>query len=249
MAFDANDPEDQKILQDAIAKAMEGAEAKKTELLGETKAEREKRRGLEDQLEKLKDSVDGVDVEEYQKLKKAQLEEENRKAEEKGEFEKLKIQLAEKSAAETKAEKDRADGLEARLHSETKTTQILSALAKEKGNPALLTHVVNERIRVEDVDGKLTVVGLDDRGEVMLGEDGKPATVVDVVKHLKTKEEYWGAFDGVDMRGSGSHPSKGIKPGMSNPWKKDAFNLTEQGRISQSDAVLASQLKKEAGVG
>jgi hypothetical protein len=43
--------------------------------------------------------------------------------------------------------------------------------------------------------------------------------------------------------GSGSVRSKAV-----NPWAKDTFNLTEQGKVVKENQALAAQLKAEAGV-
>jgi hypothetical protein len=57
----------------------------------------------------------------------------------------------------------------------------------------------------------------------------------------------------VDQSGSGSgrkpnvnETFKGAK--ITNPWKKESFNLTLQGRITKDEPELAARLKKEAGI-
>lgn len=53
-----------------------------------------------------------------------------------------------------------------------------------------------------------------------------------------------------DNRGGGSRSDSGnpVHRGVKNPWKKDSFNLTEQGRITASNPALAKTLKAQAGV-
>jgi hypothetical protein len=48
--------------------------------------------------------------------------------------------------------------------------------------------------------------------------------------------------------GGGAPGSSGAKPKNVNPWAKDTFNLTEQGRVFKENPALAAQLKAEAGV-
>jgi len=188
MAFDANDPEDQKVLQDAIDKAMEGAEAKKTELLGETKAEREKRRALESELEKLKANSNDIDIKEYKELKAAKEEQEKREAEKKGEYEKLTAKQKEDSEKRIAEALGETEKLRAQLHDQITNTAILKALEAEKGNSALLSHVVKSHLRIEETENGIQIIGLDKNGEPMVGEDGKIGTANDVVKYLKTQE-------------------------------------------------------------
>jgi len=248
MAFDANDPEDQKILQDAIAKAMEGAEAKKTELLGETKAEREKRRALESELEKLKASAGDIDAEEYKELKAAKEEQEKRDAEKKGEYAKLTAKQKEESDKKIAAAEGEATKLRTQLHEQITSTAILKALEAEKGNSALLSHVVKSHLKIEETDNGIQIIGLDKNGDPMVAEDGSVGNALDVVKYLKTQEAYQPAFDAHQMGGSGSQASKKLGGSGKNPWKNDSFNLTEQGNIIRSDPTLAATLKREAGV-
>lgn len=248
MAFDANDPADQEVIKNAIDEALKGVDAKKTELLGETKAEREKRRNLEAELEKLKAVAGDVDLDDYKRLKQAEAEQEKIEAEKKGEYEKLMTNFKEKSAAEIAEAKARGDELQAKLHNTIKTNEILAALSKEEGSVPLLKNAVEARTRIEEIDGKSVVVGLDEKGDPIIAEDGSIGTALDVVKHLKTIEEYQPAFKAHQMFGSGSSKSQGKGHQGGNPWKKDTLNLTQQGQILSSNPALAATLKREAGI-
>lgn len=57
-----------------------------------------------------------------------------------------------------------------------------------------------------------------------------------------SKTHWWPESSGAGATGSGSGS------GGANPWKKDQFNLTEQGTISREQPKLAAQLKKQAGI-
>lgn len=247
MSVDLNAPEVQEAIKNAVAEQLAGLETKNKELLNETKAEREKRRDLEKQLEQKVDGLSNEQREEYRRLKEAEAEAEKLEAEKKGEYEKVIQKLKDESDKALKTSTDEAEKYKSDLHKEMIENATLRALEKEKGNSALLSHIVKSRLKVEEGDSGRRVVAFDEDGEPMVAEGGATGTALDVVKHLKTKEEYMAAFEGVDIRGSGS---KSTKPGNSgnNPWKKETFNLTEQGRIIQSDPALAATLKKEAGV-
>ncbi len=247
MTIDLNAPEVQEAIKKQVEAQIEGLNGKKEELLSEAKAAKKKAADAAAELEKLKASVDGVDVEEYAKLKKLQEDEETRKAEEKGEFDKLKLKLKETHAEELKKAQERAQSLESAFHAEIKMNAILKALEAEEGNSALLSHVVGSRIQVKETESGISVIGLDEKGEPMMTEGGDIATALDVVKHLKTKEEYQPAFKATMHGGGGSGPSRAGN-GKINPWKADTRNLTEQGIITRDNPVLASQLKKEAGI-
>jgi hypothetical protein len=95
------------------------------------------------------------------------------------------------------------------------------------------------------------------RGSVKVrkGDDGKRHAVVDTdlgevdIDHFV---ENWSKSDDgkpfvVQAKGSGSHGSGNGRGSEINPWVKDSFNLTEQGRIIKSDKDKARRLMKTAG--
>jgi hypothetical protein len=78
-------------------------------------------------------------------------------------------------------------------------------------------------------------------------KDGNPVGVDDIVKPLKESTPH--LFKSNDGQG-GYNPAAGGSgsAGGSNPWKKETYNLTEQGRILKSDPIQAKQLAAAAGV-
>ena len=60
------------------------------------------------------------------------------------------------------------------------------------------------------------------------------------------KEQYKDLFK-PDLKGQGN-PNNigGTPPGVKNPWSKEHFNLTEQGRILRENPELAAQLQAAA---
>ena len=50
----------------------------------------------------------------------------------------------------------------------------------------------------------------------------------------------------IDARLKGKTPQKGDPMGTYNPWSKETFNLTEQGKIMQDNPALAQQLRAAA---
>ena len=74
-------------------------------------------------------------------------------------------------------------------------------------------------------------------GEQLLGLD-------DQLKELQKSDAY--LFGESGKVGSGTNPP-GAGTGEVNPWKKDSWNLTMQGKILMEDPAKATRMKAEAG--
>lgn len=91
--------------------------------------------------------------------------------------------------------------------------------------------------------------------KVRKGDDGKRHAVVDTdlgeVDIDKFVENWSKSDDGkpfvMPAKGSGSHGSGNGRGSEINPWSKEAFNMTEQGRIIKSDKDKARRFMKAAG--
>lgn len=82
-----------------------------------------------------------------------------------------------------------------------------------------------------------------DRSKLSIAEDG---TVLGVDEQLAAlKEQYKDLFK-PDLRGREPNNIGGAPPGTKNPWSKEHFNLTEQGRILRENPELAAQLQAAA---
>ena len=75
-------------------------------------------------------------------------------------------------------------------------------------------------------------------GEQLLGLD-------DQLKELQKSDAY--LFGDPGKVGSGTNPP-GAGTGEANPWKKDSWNLTMQGKILMEDPAKATRMKAEAGI-
>lgn len=95
--------------------------------------------------------------------------------------------------------------------------------------------VANKAKNPKAVKALLDTAKLKLDGENLLGLD-------DQLKALKTSDSY--LFD-VQQGGGGANPPGGGD--VKNPWLKDTFNLTEQGRITRENPTLAAQLRAAAG--
>ena len=75
-------------------------------------------------------------------------------------------------------------------------------------------------------------------GEQLLGLD-------DQLKAIKESDPY--LFGETGKVGGGTNPP-GAGTGEVNPWKKDSWNLTQQGKILVDDPAKATRMKAEAGI-
>lgn len=74
-------------------------------------------------------------------------------------------------------------------------------------------------------------------------KDGAPVGIDDVIKPLKESSPHLFKASGPDYK-----PAGGGNPPAANPWAKDSFNLTEQGKIFKENPAQARQLAAAAGV-
>ena len=82
-----------------------------------------------------------------------------------------------------------------------------------------------------------------DRSKLSIAEDG---TVLGIDEQLTVlKEQYKDLFK-PDLKGREPNNIGGTPPGVKNPWSKEHFNLTEQGRILRENPELAAQLQAAA---
>lgn len=74
-------------------------------------------------------------------------------------------------------------------------------------------------------------------------KDGKPVGVDDVLKPLREDKTYSHLF----TSGGGYTPKGGAGGTTANPWAKETFNLTEQGKIFKEDPARARELATSVG--
>lgn len=75
-------------------------------------------------------------------------------------------------------------------------------------------------------------------------KDGKPIGVEDVLKPIRETSPHLFKAES----GSGYKPAGGGNPPAKNPFAKDSFNLTEQGKLFRENPEQARQLAAAAGV-
>ena len=130
--------------------------------------------------------------------------------------------------------KEREQEYQGRLRDMAITTAIKLAVAGEAHDPDLVANLIDK--------GKIEV---DEQGNVKAGLD-------DQIKSLRESKAFLFVQKQADPQGKlkGMNPADGREPskgGIKNPWSKEHFNLTEQGRILRENPELAEQLKAQAG--
>jgi hypothetical protein len=66
--------------------------------------------------------------------------------------------------------------------------------------------------------------------------------------YIKLKSNGGGSNGSGDDDGDGGDDDSGSTGKVKNPWKKEHFNMTQQGVLLRTNAKLAEKFKREAGV-
>jgi DNA repair exonuclease SbcCD ATPase subunit len=116
---------------------------------------------------------------------------------------------------------------------------------KEQYEAKIREMTINAAIQSKLTDAKYPDLLLTkfDRSKLSIAEDG---TVLGIDEQLTAlKEQYKDLFK-PDLKGREPNNIGGTPPGVKNPWSKEHFNLTEQGRILRENPELAAQLQAAA---
>jgi hypothetical protein len=110
--------------------------------------------------------------------------------------------------------------------------------------------LVSKFVRTSMKDGKVVVDVLDTNGNPRIKDvNGTPFTVADLVAEIR--ESRASLFKPDEKRGLGTNPGNHGSPpsgGVTNPWMKDSWNMTQQMVLENTKPELAKQLKAAAGV-
>lgn len=171
-------------------------------------------------LEKLK----GVDPEEYHRLK-AEAEERTTKGHlDKGEFEKIKEQMAAKHLADIQSKDSVITNYRSALEQHLIDAQATAAIAEAKGIPQLLLPHIKGRVKVLEENGQFKVQILNAAGGQMVADAaGTPATFKHLIDEFKADPIYGRAFEGTGASGGGANQTRTTSNGK--PMALSAFNL------------------------
>lgn len=117
--------------------------------------------------------------------------------------------------------------------------EVRSAALATKMTPSAVEDAILLAERVMDVTDEGSVVTKDNVG-ILPGLD-----VRSWMGEMQSKRpHWWGASEGGGSQGNSGNGGGGLGP---NPWKSESWNMTEQGRIFNTDPVKADKLAKAAG--
>jgi hypothetical protein len=126
-------------------------------------------------------------------------------------------------------------------------------LAAEKLKTATILEFSKPEYNVFDPEQLFMLIGpqirFSEAGKLISGDEYKEVAISDFLTGLKDQPRYQNQFKANGANGSGSTPSQGSGgSGTVNPWKKESFNLTQQGRMMRENPTLAASMKAAAGV-
>jgi hypothetical protein len=188
--------------------------------------ERKNSQSLRNRLDSLK-GLEGIDADEYARLKEEATRREAEEAKKRGEYEKLEKQLI----AKHKEEMEKALAENRAIRQEREAAFVASEIAREiataKGNHKLLEPAISRQVKALEQDGKLTlaVLGRDGSPRVKDGA-GNPFTVADLVAEMKGSEDFSAAFMGSGASGSGARTA-------------NAPSSAPQGAVARYEALRA----------
>ena len=157
-------------------------------------------------------------------------------------FDEVSGKLKEANATIDKLKKDNQDNEELQKQVnqyKTKVTQLETVAANTQKEYALKDKL--KEAGVVDVDYVIYKQGGIDK--FTFDKDGKPIGVDDVLKPMKESSPHL-----FKSSGGGYVPAGGGNPPASNPFAKDTWNLTEQGKLFRENPAQARQLAAAAGV-
>lgn len=155
-------------------------------------------------------NYEGVDPEEFRRLKQEAEERAAKDAEAKGEWDKLKEQIVSKHQAELVSKEQRIQALQGALESHLIDARATAAIVAAKGVPQLLLPHVKSRLRVVEAEGKFDVQVLDASGGQLIADaKGTPAGIADLVESFKADPIYGRAFEASGASGGGTQPGGG----------------------------------------
>lgn len=110
--------------------------------------------------------------------------------------------------------------------------------------------LVSKYVKTSMKDGKVVVDVIDQNGNPRIKDvNGTPFTVADLVAEIRESKP--SLFKADETRGLGINPNNVTTPpagGVTNPWVKETWNITQQMVLEKTKPELAKQLKTAAGV-
>ena len=134
------------------------------------------------------------------------------------------------------------------LKNQIKSLQEANKKAQEEADAKMKELRINDAIKLAIVDKAQDVdivSGLFDKTKLILGDDGKITGLDEQLKELQKNKAFLfkqaGPNPKYDPKGGNGNPG-------TNPFAKDTFNLTEQGRLLRENPEQAKAFAQAAGV-
>lgn len=183
----------------------------------------------------------GKSPDEIAELVKAQEESEKNKLEQKGEWEKLKIQLLDSHKKELAARDEAVQKMKGTLESYLVDAAAMEAITENGGRPKLLLPHVKSAVKVIEEDEKFHVRVVGPDGSPRMNSKGEFLGIKDFVKELREIDDYAPAFNGTGTTGSGTPANRGqTRPGSFILSREDARDPMKY-RAAREAATKAGQ--------
>jgi len=222
------------------------------EYVGQLRDENKKTR---EALESLQKQFEGLDPEQLQEMAKKLKDAEDAKEKERqealkkeGKWQELMDQQKADFEKQLDAEKTRADTAVRDLESYRVSTVLRDHVSVvENIVPGAVSQVVDllKRFVVVQKEGTFKILDDDMTSTRLKPDSADPATITDLVSVFMEKNPWFIKGSGA---GAGSGGDGGAGEGEVNPWKKDTWNLTQQGQITKNDPNKAKRMKVAAGM-
>lgn len=131
------------------------------------------------------------------------------------------------------------------LSKQIKDLQDANKTTKEQYEAKIKEMTINAAIREKLTDAKYPdlLITKFDKSKLVVADDGTVSGIDDQLTQIK--EQYKDLFI-PEVKGNPPFNNDKSASGIKNPWSKEHFNLTEQGRIMRENPELAKQLMASA---
>ena len=150
-------------------------------------------------------------------------------------------------------EKQRARTLEQRLLTETAELRAqLESVTQNAQHERLKSAALGQISQANAVNPQQLYALLqpqlrvDDEGNPVALNGGVETPLGDYIANLKQAPEWQHHFSASGARGIGAVPTSVVAPGVTNPWRPESRNITEQMRLRVTNPELAAALEAEA---
>ena len=154
----------------------------------------------------------------------------------------LETQLTERDNQLKELKKVDADALKDKIKELEEANKAAKAQAVEQLNQLKIDSAIKIAIGDKTHDADM-VASLFDKSKLILGEDGKITGLDEQLNQLKADKAF--LFKQVE-KPKPYDPVAGTDPAVNNPFAKDTWNMTEQGKMLRENPEQAARLKAAA---